>query len=71
LLRSIGAPSLIIEGGLSPLPLDAVKVWAALIPAGRLVLIPGAGHAYPFVERPEAFFPAVERFLDATRSATP
>jgi proline iminopeptidase len=70
-LRSIGAPSLIVEGGLSPLPLDAVKVWAALIPAGRLVLIPGAGHAYPFVEQPEAFFPAVERFLDATRPANP
>ena len=64
LLGSIRAPSLIIEGGRSPLPLDAVEVWAALIPDGRLELIPGAGHAYPFVEQPGALFPAVERFLE-------
>ncbi len=63
LLRSVGVPSLIVEGALTPVPLDAVELWAALMPAGRLLLIPGAGHAYPFVEQPQTFFPAVERFL--------
>ncbi len=64
LLGSIGVPSLVVEGALTPLPLDAVQLWAALLPEGRLLLIPGAGHAYPFVEQPDVFFPAVERFLD-------
>ena len=64
LLGSIRVPSLVIEGARTPLPHDAIEVWATLIPNGRLLLIPGAGHAYPFVEQPGAFFPAVERFLE-------
>lgn len=63
LLASIGVPSLVIEGARTPLPLDAVEAWAAVLPQARLLLIPGAGHAYPFVEQPGRFFPAVERFL--------
>jgi proline iminopeptidase len=64
LLDSISVPSLIVEGALTPLPLDAVVIWAALIPQARLLLVPGAGHGYPFVEQPGLFFPAVERFLN-------
>ena len=63
-LDSISAPSLVVEGALSPVPLDAVELWAALIPKARLWLVPGAGHAYPFVEQPGRFFPAVEEFLN-------
>ena len=64
LLESIGTPSLIIEGALTPLPLDAVEMWAARLPEARLLLVPHAGHAYPFVEQPGLFFPAVGRFLN-------
>jgi proline iminopeptidase len=40
------------------------------IAGAQLFVVPGCGH-WPSIERPDLFFPAVMRFLAATRPATP
>ena len=62
ILSTIRAPTLVIEGEKSNVPLDATRLWASSMPNARLVLIPKAGHL-PFIEQPEGFFKAAERFL--------
>jgi proline iminopeptidase len=62
-LRSLEMPVLIVDGAKSPATLEGMRVLARALPHGRLLLIPGAGH-YAQVERPDLFFPPVERFLD-------
>ena len=63
LLTRLQMPVLVIEGAQTPLALDAHREWAASLANARLWLINEVGHAYPFVEAPEVFFPGVERFL--------
>ena len=63
-MAAVRAPTLVIEGTRSPVPLEQVRVWAQHIPAGRLLLIDGAGHGYALIERPDVFFPAIRRFLN-------
>jgi pimeloyl-ACP methyl ester carboxylesterase len=63
LMRRLTMPALVIEGAESPVPLEQVRVWARELPNARLLLVPRSGHAYQSVERPDIFFPAVERFL--------
>jgi proline iminopeptidase len=55
-------PALVIHGTRDVIPMGAAREWAAELPNGRLLRIEGAGH-FPYVEAPEAFFPAVEAFL--------
>lgn len=62
-LRRIQAPALVVEGAQTVIPLDQVRVWARELANGRLLLIEGAGHGYPYIEQPEVFFPAIEEFL--------
>lgn len=62
LLAKLRQPALVIEGAGSTPTLESVRAWAAALPNAQLVLIPNAGH-FPQVERPDAFFPAVESFL--------
>jgi pimeloyl-ACP methyl ester carboxylesterase len=38
------------------------REWVAGNPNARLLVIAGAGH-FPHIEKPEVYFPAVERFL--------
>lgn len=55
-------PRLIVHGARDAFPIEGSREW---IPEGsnaRLLVIDGAGH-YPFVERPDVFFPAVDAFL--------
>lgn len=40
----------------------STREWAASLSDGRLLVIEQSGH-FPFVERPEAFFPAATAFL--------
>ncbi|MGQ0816062.1 MAG: alpha/beta fold hydrolase [Gemmatimonadota bacterium] len=63
LLSRIAVPALIVEGALTPIPMIEIETWARSIPNARVLLVPASGHAYPFLEQPDVFFPAVETFL--------
>ena len=61
-LAALEIPTLVIHGLDDLIPLESSREWAAALPEARLFVIPGSGH-YPWLEQPEAFFPAVDRFL--------
>jgi proline iminopeptidase len=61
-LGAVRAPLLVITGERDETPLAGHRAWAAAVPEGRLLVIPGAGHG-PHVERPDVFFPALDAFL--------
>lgn len=61
-LRSVRVPTLIIQGELDPLPIASAREWAAAMPNARLLALKGIGH-FPYIEAPEVFFAAVDRFL--------
>jgi len=63
-LRAVVAPTLVVAGADDPARARAEEV-AAAIPAARLVLVPGAGHA-PHVERPDRFHALLFDFLMET-----
>lgn len=61
-LRQVAAPTLILHGEHELIPMRLVEEWTQALPHARLVRVPGAGH-FPFVERPDVFYPAVDAFL--------
>jgi proline iminopeptidase len=61
-LAAVKAPTLVVHGTSDPIPMASAREWAASLPDGRLLVIEQSGH-FPFVERPEAFFPAATAFL--------
>jgi proline iminopeptidase len=61
-LAGLRAPILVITGDRDETPVPAHRAWAAAVPNGRLLLIPGGGH-YPHIERPDVFYPAVDAFM--------
>jgi proline iminopeptidase len=61
-LETITAPTLIVEGAESKVPLDATREWAVVMPNARLLLIPDAGHE-AFADQPEVFAAAMRQFL--------
>jgi len=61
-LSSAVVPTLLIHGDRDPLPIESARRWAAAMPDARLLELKGIGH-FPYVEAPEAFFAAVDRFL--------
>jgi proline iminopeptidase len=61
-LAAIHVPTLVIHGASDPIPLASAREWAGSLSDGRLLVIEQSGH-FPFVERPEAFFPAATAFL--------
>ena len=63
-MARVRAPTLVVEGALTPVPLDQVRLWAALIPDARVLLLERVGHAYGSVESPSAFFGAIRMFLN-------
>ena len=63
-LAEVAVPTLVIVGAVDPARARAEEV-AAGIPAARLAVVPGAGHA-PHVERPERFHSLVLDFLTET-----
>ena len=52
-----------MPGKQNPLPMNSAKEWVKIVPNARLLRIPRFGHL-PFVEQPEIFYPAVEKFLN-------
>jgi proline iminopeptidase len=61
-LRALSTPTLVIHGERDALPASVAHEIVALLPRGRLALVPAAGHM-PFWEAPEEFFALVESFL--------
>ena len=61
-LKRVTAPVLVLHGAREVIPVSAAAEWSAAFPDARLLLLEGAGH-FPYVEAPEAFFPAVDTFL--------
>jgi len=64
-LAAVKAPTLILHGEADAIPMDLVEQWATALPGAKLVKIAGASH-FPYVERPELVWPAIERFLQTT-----
>lgn len=56
-------PRLVIHGREDGIPIEGGRAWAAGFPTARFLEVSPAGH-FPFLERPDVFFPAVDRFLD-------
>lgn len=61
-LGNVRAPLLVVYGGLDPAAAQAQRGWAAAVPDGRMLVIPGAGKG-AHTDRPDLFFPAVDEFL--------
>ena len=61
-LAALSIPRLVIHGREDGIPLAGARAWVEGLPSARLLVLSPAGH-FPFIERPEAFFPAVDRFL--------
>jgi proline iminopeptidase len=59
---SIRAPTLVIHGEGDVIPLAAARDWLRYADDARLLVVPGSGH-WPWLERPDVFFPALQNFL--------
>jgi proline iminopeptidase len=64
-LAAVKAPTLIIHGEAEAIPMDLVEEWTTALPNAKLIKVPGASH-FPYVEKPELVWPAIESFLQAT-----
>lgn len=62
LLRGVPAPTLIVYGEDDLDPIDEAEEWVRALPEARLLRLAGVGQ-FPWVEAPDAFFGAVNRFL--------
>jgi proline iminopeptidase len=65
-LAGVTAPTLILHGEADAIPMDLVEEWTSAMPAAKLVKVPGASH-FPYVERPDLVWPAIEQFLQAAQ----
>jgi proline iminopeptidase len=61
-LARLRVPTLVVHGEDELIPMDTAETWAKTMPDARLVRVPKSGH-FPYVERPEIVFPAIEAFL--------
>ena len=61
----IRCPVLVLHGDRDPIPLQSSEDLARALGV-EVVVIEGSGHV-PYVERPDALFPPIERFLQETR----
>lgn len=61
-LRAVSAPTLVLHGTLDVISVDSAREWAAALGNARLLLLQGVGH-FPYLEAPEAFFSAVDAFV--------
>jgi proline iminopeptidase len=62
-LAALTTPLLVVQGTDDVVPVEASRDWAAHAVEARFLAVDGAGH-HPYIERPKAFFPAAESFLD-------
>ncbi len=61
-VRRVTAPVLVVYGESDAIPREGAEDWAANFGDARLLVIRGTGHLV-HAERPDLFFPVVERFL--------
>jgi pimeloyl-ACP methyl ester carboxylesterase len=61
-LRAVRVPTLVVHGREDPIPLTSAEAAAEALRA-ELVVLDACGHV-PYVERPDALFAAIERFLE-------
>jgi proline iminopeptidase len=61
-LGTVRSPALIIHGTEDFISLESSRTWATSLPQARMLLLEGAGH-FPYLERPEQFFAAVDEFM--------
>jgi proline iminopeptidase len=61
-LRNVDVPTMFVHGSADQTPVEIVHEWIDALPDARLLELDGAGR-FPWVERPEAFFNATNRFL--------
>jgi pimeloyl-ACP methyl ester carboxylesterase len=61
-LESVTVPRLVVHGEEEAFPLEGSREWVRGFQNARLLVIPNARH-FPFVDRPDLFFPAIDRFL--------
>jgi proline iminopeptidase len=64
-LAAVTAPTLVIHGEAEAIPMDLVEEWTTALRGAKLMKVPGAAH-FPYVERPDLVWPAIEAFLQAT-----
>lgn len=64
-LQHLKVPTLILHGEEESIPMDMVEQWEVAMPQCRLVKVPRAAH-FPYVERPDIVWPAMEEFLGAS-----
>jgi len=62
----VTASALVIHGMEDLIPLESSREWVEILLHARLLAIEGVGH-FPHLEAPEAFFPAVDMFLNGSR----
>jgi proline iminopeptidase len=60
--RTLPMPRLVIQGEKDFIPMEGSREWAQGNPNARLLVIEGSGH-FPHLEKPDVYFPAVEKFL--------
>lgn len=61
-MRDVDVPTLVVHGTDDPIPMRGAEEWAATLPDARLLVLEGVGH-FPYLEAPDAFFPAVREFV--------
>lgn len=61
-LARLRVPTLVVHGEDELIPMAMVEGWARTMPDARLLRVPKSGH-FPYAERPELVFPALEAFL--------
>ena len=63
-LASLHVPLLIVHGEEETIPMDLIEEWVTAMPKGAATLlkVPRVAH-FPYLERPEIVWPAVEKFL--------
>ncbi|GEO05783.1 hypothetical protein AAE02nite_34470 [Adhaeribacter aerolatus] len=66
LLKQINAPTLVIEGEKTSIPLDATKVFAEEIKGAKIILIPDSGHNSWF-DQPKVLINNLDKFFRSIR----
>lgn len=61
-MRALTVPLLVIHGAEDLIPLSASQEWVAMAPDARILTFSDCGN-HPYVEIPDPFFAAVDRFL--------
>ena len=61
-LKSLAVPLLVVHGEEDAIPMDLVAEWATAMPHATLLKVKSAAH-FPYAERPDFVWPAVERFF--------